>query len=492
MGYHPGWKVLLSPIVPLPVPRLAWITRGATWNWDGQHKPFAEAGTDVLSIASLLPGYVSYFVADPVALKELVSSRTRFVKPIEHYGILSHFGGNIIVSEGQEWKKHRTPVQRSFSEHNNRMVWTESINVALGLFKSEEWSGREVVRINHVIDITLPMALFVIGIAGFGRRVSWAEDTVIAPGHQMTFKEAISIVTEHLVQTVLIPRWALRIVPQWRKIGIAFEEANAYMHEMIRLRREAVVKEERHDLFTGLLEATEKDPGAGNERLSDSELIGNIFVFLVAGHETTAHTLAFALGLLAIYQDEQENIYNHIKQTLSDGRLPTYEDMPKLTYPLAVLNETLRLYPPGLTFMKQSVEDTTLPLATPYKGQHEIVVPARTLFNAAIAGLHYNPKYWEDPYAFKPARFLDPNWPRDCFIPFSSGARSCIGRRFFENEAIALLTMIMSRYKVELTPEVRDRWAHLDDIVERREKIINPTVSLTLVPKALPLLFVRR
>lgn len=148
----------------------------------------------------LIPGYVSYFLADPVALKarpaseghvsslltlwqELLSSRTRFVKPVEHYGPLDYFGPNIVVSEGAEWKRHRTPVQRSFSEHNNRLVWEESVQVALGLFQSDEWAGRDTVRIRHAVDITLPvrralnsapdseracgkMALFVIGVAG--------------------------------------------------------------------------------------------------------------------------------------------------------------------------------------------------------------------------------------------------------------------------------------------------------------------------------------
>lgn len=102
----------------------------------------------------------------------------------------------------------------------------------------------------------------------------------------------------------------------------------------------------------------------------------------------------------------------------------------------------------ALSFMKRSVEDTTLPVATPVNGRNEIVVPAGTLFNTAIAALHYNrtsccpfdiqraltpvppAKYWDDPYAFRPARFLDPAWPRDSFLPFSAGARGCIGRRF--------------------------------------------------------------
>ncbi|EEB91000.1 hypothetical protein MPER_10717, partial [Moniliophthora perniciosa FA553] len=107
----------------------------------------------------------------------------------------------------------------------------------------------------------------------------------------------------------------------------------------------------------------------------------------------------------------------------------TYEEMPLFTQSMAVFYETLRLFPPGNGVPKVSVEDTTLVTESTVTGETRIIpVPRGTVININIVGLHYNPRYWEDPEEFKPSRFRG-EWPRDAFLPFSSGARSCIGRK---------------------------------------------------------------
>ena len=126
------------------------------------------------------------------------------------------------------------------------------------------------------------------------------------------------------------------------------------MQEMIVARRTAEVKEERHDLFSSLLDANEGLAENG-EQLADEGLLGNVFIFMVAGYEvsqgacthlsyllypdttrqTSAHTLAYCFILLALYQDEQEKFYQNIKQLLSDGHTPTYEEFSTLSYAMA-------------------------------------------------------------------------------------------------------------------------------------------------------------
>ena len=123
--------------------------------------------------------------------------------------------------------------------------------------------------------------------------------------------------------------------------------AQSYMMEMIRARREAEKKEERYDLFSSLLDANEEETD-GQTRLSNSEVMGNIFVFLIAGHEvcilhesassesmmltrspqTTAHTLAFTFIMLALYQDEQEILYQHIQSVVPEDRTPVGPPVP--------------------------------------------------------------------------------------------------------------------------------------------------------------------
>lgn len=124
-----------------------------------------------------------------------------------------------------------------------------------------------------------------------------------------------------------------------------------------------------------------------------------------------------------------------------------------------------------------------------------IPVPAGSDILLDVAGIHYNrtssvvlifvrqfhltgtsARYWDDPYAFKPSRFLE-DWPRDAFLAFSGGPRACIGRRFAEIEAMATMIMLVSRYSIEVMPEAQ----YAAETPEaRRERILGADVRITL------------
>jgi len=163
--------------------------------------------------------------------------------------------------------------------------------------------------------------------------------------------------------------------------------------------------------------------------------------------------------------------------------------MNLFTQSMAVFYETLRLYPAVTGIPKYSAEDTTLTATNAYGEKKVIPVPAGTNIVINTPGLHYNPKYWEDPYAFKPSRFLAKDWPRDAFLPFSSGARACIGRRFFETEGIAILTMLVSKYKIEVKEEPQFA---AETFEQRRERLLACRPGLTLTPLRVPLVFKKR
>ncbi|KAG8978825.1 hypothetical protein FRB90_008324, partial [Tulasnella sp. 427] len=100
-------------------------------------------------------------------------------------------------------------------------------------------------------------------------------------------------------------------------------------------------------------------------------------------------------------------------------------------------------------------------------------------------------RYWKDPYAFKPSRFMDPGWPRDAFIPFSAGPRACIGKRFAEVEAIAIISLVVKRYKITVD-ERRFPTIPGENVVERRERLFATSQDLTLTPTNAPLVLTRR
>ncbi|KAF9555383.1 cytochrome P450 [Agrocybe pediades] len=481
----PGVRSLVSPrsALGLVMPKIKGINQGRRFLFENKYRIFEKIGIDVYySITALPEPKALLIMADPALIKEVTHSRARFPKPAHMYRAISFYGTNIVASEGEEWKKYRKISAPAFSDRNNKLVWEETVKIVNGLF-SEVWAGRDVIDVDHCVDLTLPIALFVIGAAGFGRGISWKEDAVIPPGHTMTFKEALHLVTTDFLVKVLVPPWAMSLTARLRKAELAFEELRKYMIEMIR-ERENADKIERDDLFSSLLAANRDIDSVA---LTDTELTGNIYVFLVAGHETTAHTLCFTFALLALYQDEQEKLFEHIKSVLK-GRTPTYEDMPALTYAMAVYNETLRMFPPVVSIPKISAEDTSL-MATNVNGE-KIPVPIPKGTNIALntAGLHYNSRYWKDPHSFKPERFLG-DWNRDAFLPFSGGARACLGRKFFETEGIAILTMIISQYKITVKEEPQFSGETFED---RKARILSAKAGLTLTPIRVPLTFTKR
>jgi len=246
-----------------------------------------------------------------------------------------------------------------------------------------------------------------------------------------------------------------------------------------------------------------KDPTVG---LSEEELYGNFWIFILAGHETTAGALTYALILLALNPEVQEKLYKEVTKVI-ENRLPVYEDYPHLLYPQYIMKETLRLFPIVTSINKMANKDTTLkiPLAK-YKrdgGKNisnleemvTVTIPQGTVVILHMTAVHRNPLYWIEPEKFIPERFdptsdvkkyreekkttsedgasSDPDFPyhRQAYIPFSDGIRSCIGRKFSEIEFAFVLSLISQNYTVHLAPEMN------------RNTVLESIQLLTLRPK---------
>ncbi|OBZ67844.1 hypothetical protein A0H81_12320 [Grifola frondosa] len=469
---HPGYRTLFTIVTPFLPKYIRGICPGNFTGWLRKHGEFEEIGWDIASAVNALPeARVVMMLADPAAIKEVTSSRARFPKPLEPYKVLSFFGSNIVVTEGDEWKRQRKIAAPAFSERNNRLVWDESVNIVLDLFENV-WGTQDNITVNHIVDLTVPIALFVIGIAGFGQRATWKGDQVIPAGYSMTFKDALHEVSTRVHMKLILPDWVLNWGPTEtiRHFKLAYDNLERYIVEMVQARKTAEKKEERYDLFSSLLDANEEE-SEGQMKLSDSELVGNIFIFLIAGHEVGNYYTSIIL-------------YQHIKSVLPDGRRPNYEDMGSLTYSMAVFNETLRMFPPVTSIPKSSAEDTTLVTSNAAGEKLTVPIPKGTYITIHTPGLHYNPRYWEDPHVFKPSRFLG-DWPRDAFLPFSGGPRACVGRRFSETEAVAILSLIVLRYKVEVKEEPQFAGETFE---QQKERLLKCGNSITIYPKhpALP------
>ena len=186
----------------------------------------------------------------------------------------------------------------------------------------------------------------------------------------------------------------------------------------------------------------------------------------MAGHETTANSLAWTWYLISQAPDVEERLHNELDRVLG-GRLPTLADVPRLIYTRAVFEEAIRLYPPVPLLGRQALHEEEIRGRRIRAGSLVLVVPWL---------LHRHRQLWDRPDHFVPERFLPENSlsrPKHAYIPFSTGPRICAGAAFGLTEAILCLAVLAQRVKLRLASGA----------------LVEPVCRLTLRPgDALPML----
>jgi unspecific monooxygenase len=190
------------------------------------------------------------------------------------------------------------------------------------------------------------------------------------------------------------------------------------------------------DLFD--LMGAARDPESG-DAFSDEQLGDQVATMILAGHETTATALFWSLYLLALDPATQEQLASEVQGVAANGAL----DLERLKFTRAVVDETMRLYPPAFLIARAAAATDTI-AGIPVK-KNDIVLVAPWL-------LHRHEKLWRDPNAFIPARFMPGTPPPDRFayLPFGVGARVCIGAHFALVEATLALAKMIGAFRVEL------------------------------------------
>ncbi|KAK3710934.1 hypothetical protein LTR37_009955 [Vermiconidia calcicola] len=485
------------------------------FGWAKLHDTFKEFDSDMLLIVS--PGANMLLVADAEATNQITTRRNDFPKPIHMYGGVDLFGKNVVSTEGSYWRHHRKITSPPFTEKNNSMVWLESLHQAQSMMTG--WVGEEGKATGPLKDIaaqSMRLSLHVISRAGFGVRLEWPHeevDRLIPEGHTLSYKTALERLLENLIVVMLTPRWILKYSPfkLHRVANEAFVEWGKYMGEMYRDKRNEVKSGESRegmDLMGALVKGagitteslnaeSNTDPGkagaaSSKQLLSDEEILGNAFVFILAGHETAANTIHFSILFLAMHWSSQKRLQEDLDAILDDKPRSEWdydEDVPKLFGSMcgAVMNEELRVIPPVIGIPKSTLKGR--PQGLQVNGQN-VTVPEDCLITLNTAALHRNPKYWphtseEDLLEFRPERWLldatktnantdDDTYaeeegmnfdgpdkrpdtasnllrpPKSSYIPFSEGYRSCLGRRFAQVEILAVLAVIFKTWSVEL------------------------------------------
>jgi cytochrome P450 len=220
----------------------------------------------------------------------------------------------------------------------------------------------------------------------------------------------------------------------------ALEAALAKVHTILDARIRACTRDDGTVL--SMLVQARDEAGA----LTDAELRDEVMTLFVGGYETSSNALAFSLAHIAAYPMVAERQYSEIASALGD-RAPGVADLPALGYTRAILEETLRLFPPSWMITREARGDDVV-------GGYPIRRGAQLLISAYA--VHRAPELWSEPGRFDPDRFVDaPERPRFSYFPFGGGPRICLGDQYALTEMQLVLARITQKLALSLAPSTR-------------------------------------
>jgi cytochrome P450 len=351
------------------------------------------------------------------------------------------FGEGLLTSEGDFWLRQRRLAQPAFhrarvnayaatmAEYAEQMIATwrngeerdiheEMMQLALRIVSKTLFDAdvtRDAKEIGETLDVLLQIA------ANFGR-------------------------------TILVPLW----VPSPRNIRakLGIKRLEKVIYRIIAERR--ANGRDTGDLLSILLHAQDED----GSHMNDRQLRDETITLFLAGHETTANTLAWTWWLLAQNPAVEKKFHEELDGVLG-GRAPEVDDLPRLAFLNNVLTESLRLYPTAWGMARLAAEE------------HEIAgYPVRRGYGVAFAQwvIHRDARWFDAPLEFRPERWgngLAKQLPRFAYFPFGGGPRQCIGNTFALMEASVVLATIGQKFRFQLVPDHK----------------VTPLASITLRPK---------
>jgi cytochrome P450 len=383
------------------------------------------------------------FANHPDLVEEVLVHQNR--KFIKHYRLRqaeSTLGEGMLTSEGDFWRGQRKLAQPAF--HRERIAAYGRVMVEYTERLIEPWADGQV-RDLHVdmMRLTLEIVaktLFDAEIGGASAEVCEAMETLM---HSFVISTS---------RPIVVPRWLP--TPLNFRVARTVRRLERILFAVIAERRRG--GEDRGDLLSMLLHAQDEESG---RRMTDRQLRDECMTLFLAGHETTANTLAWAWFLLADHPEVEERLHAELDRVLG-GRPPTVADLPGLTYTQHIVDETLRLYPPGWMLGREAIEPLEL-------GGYRLAKGTTVFMTACV--IHRDLRWFDEPDAFRPERWADglvQRIPRYAYFPFGGGPRICIGNNFALMEAALVLATIAQKYRLRLAPDA----------------VVTPLPSMTLRP----------
>jgi cytochrome P450 len=367
-----------------------------------------------------------YLINHPDAIRDvLVTNQTQFKKSrmLERARLL--LGDGLLTSEGDFHKRQRRLVQPAF--HRERLVGYAATMAECAAQCRHRWTPGEHMDVSKEM---MRLTLAIVARALFSSNVDSEADEI---GTALT--EVFG-----LFETILLPysEWLEKLpLPSVRRFYRARARLDATIYRLIAERRAS--GQDTGDLLSMLLAASDEEDGGV---MTDQQVRDEALTLFVAGHETTAVAAAWAWYLLSQNPEAEARFHAEIDQVLG-GRLPAFDDLPKLRYVEGVFSETLRLFPPAWAIGRRALRDYRV-------GEFEI--PSAAIILMCPYAVHRDSRWFADPLKFQPARWLaeSDERPKFSYFPFGGGTRVCIGERFAWAEGILVLATIGQRWRFRL------------------------------------------
>jgi len=381
-------------------------------------------------IQSRFLGRASFILNTPDAIRHVLIdnyenySRTpagiRVLRPI--------LGQGVLIAEGRAWKHQRRTLAPAFTPRAVTTLVPHMVAVIDETVAALKGKAAAPVDLREIMQhMTLEIAGRTMFSFEMGQHGSTLRDFVMEYGDKLA--------RPHFLDLLLPLSWPS---PQDFSRARFRKRWTAFVATLMAERRAAGKNEGAppRDLFDLMGEARDPETGAA---FSDAQLGDEVATMILAGHETTATALFWALYLLALDPETQEQVAREARSVTANEP----DDLDRLKFTRAVVDETVRLYPPAFLVARAATAPDTVAGLPVRKGDLILIAPWL---------LHRHRKLWQQPAAFMPQRFMPGAPPPDRFayMPFGAGPRVCIGAHFAIVEATLALARLIGAFRVEL------------------------------------------
>lgn len=416
--------------VPLPVDPL-----GIFGSLRAGRRNVLELIPEMATHAPILSGRTGkrwHMVMDPGALKQILRDKVLDYPKSDVTKLIlgPAIGNSLFVAEGEHWMWQRRAAAPVFSHRNVAALAPVMTHAA------ERSVARIAAGVGRGIDVFAEMVTATFEVIS---------DVSFSDGTGFDRESVHNAIEAYISQTAKVSLLDILGAPAWvpRPGRLLFSSG---VREMKQVADRAIDKRRAEgakpvpDLLDLLLAG--EDPATGR-KMSTAELRDNLLTFIVAGHETTALTLAWSLYLCAFDQDVQARARAEATAVLGD-RAATAADVASLPLVRQIVDEALRMYPPAAFLARTARANDTL-CGREVRPGDTVVLP--------IYALHRHHALWQNPDAFDPARFADARAiDRFAYLPFGDGPRICIGASFALQEAVIILATLLAQLKFSRIP----------------------------------------